>query len=1229
MPKNWTAAQNTAIKTRDKTLLVSAAAGSGKTATLTERIIRSVTDPQNPADISDMLIVTFTRAAASELRQRIFGAVSDALTLNPSDRHLSEQLIKLGSAKICTIDSFCLDVIRSNFAVLGLPPSFRIADQAEVEILEKNIMNDVIDSFYNSGEAGFPLFAECFTGIRNQARLTDIFLNLYTHVSSYPEGTGFLKSSAEKTAIEADRDFFSTSYGKVLCSQSVDEIRHFADFFAVACDYISSDDAISRCYLGAFRHDHEFCLEFLDRAQNGGYAAARELICGYSPVKLSALKAEFRTDKSEMYKAMRTNAVDKIRKLAKKSFGLSPESISESMRRTAEYTHILYDVLDEFEKRLDSEKKARAFCDFSDLRRYAFRLLVDENGEPTETARGYAARFTDIYIDEYQDVDRVQDMIFKAISTPTNRFMVGDIKQSIYSFRGAEPQVFAAYKNSFPPVSDSAKSNDCASVFMSENFRCDKNIIDFTNAVCSCLFSACAGSIGYTHADDLVFSKAPPAENHDYLSPKVTVAVITPSEKDEESSLSESPDDSQETEDGAACEAEYIASEISRLLAEGRKADGTRIRPDDIAVLFRSKSRGEYVRRALDKAGIPTAQTDAVKYFESPDVLLALCLLNAIDNPQRDIYLAGLLRSPLFGFTLDDLVNIRTAAELSYSLFDALDEYAARNDDLLARKCRDFEEYLSEMRDKSASLPADKLLRDIFSSDLFAASGLFNSDESSDLLRLYDYARRFEAGAFHGLYNFIGYINRMIEEDKTISAGAQGSAEGCVSLMTIHHSKGLEFPVCFICGAGGRFNREDQRESLLYEPSVGVAMKIADESGFARINTPMREAILSVFSRNQTEEEMRVLYVALTRARERLYITSYAKNPDRLMSAAALRAEFPDRYTLLGCSSYLDWILTALQISDCDEFCTLRFIPSDTVSQRDAAAEPDEKISAGEVNSDAAGADTANVKSTANTDDTARNEAAFKRLSEVFSYVYPYSAVSGLPAKISVSEISASEPQETENDAVSLFSPEKEYEIPAVFRGIREHKPTPAERGTATHLFLQFCDFESAETNGPDFEISRLIENKFIPADSAEKIYRKELVQFFAGDFYALLRSARRIIREQRFNILLPSSCLYSDKEIPAAAAGEMLAVQGVIDIIFEDGNGNIFIADYKTDRLSQTERTDTDILRALMQKRHGRQLSCYAVAIERMFGKKCSGIYVYSTCAGKAVLIDAENTDI
>lgn len=1214
MATQWTEAQKTAINTKNKTLLLSAAAGSGKTSTLTERIIRSITDPDSPADISKMLIVTFTRASATDLKTKIFNAVSNALAESPTDRHLTEQLIKLGSAKISTIDAFYLNAVKQNFSALGLSSSFRIADESETVLIARAAVSEIINKYYDTVEE-FPALCECFESIRDtEGVMEDVLLDLYTDCMRTPEGVEYLRQCAISAAADADKEFLDTVYGKILSEHAISTFGAYIDYYEDVLAKMPVDEKLYRAYYDAMDSDRILCIKALNilekKVEKHEYSDIAELINSYQFPAFKPLGPKFSTDLSVFCKSLRDSFKDAFGELKKQYFCYSQRDFSIFFTKTAQMLELLYRVLSDFEARYSEEKKHRNILELTDVKRYALKLFANEDGSPTELAISYSQQFTDIYIDEYQDVDPVQDLIFRCISTPKNRFMVGDIKQSIYSFRGARPQLFADYRAAFPNHdTNAAEGSDCETIFMSENFRCSKPVVDFTNLVCADIFRSCGASIGYTKEDDLVYAKKLPENATE--APDVNVAIFAKSPKKEISedidvTLLPSP---------AEAEAEYIAHEIYELIKHGRKQDGSRILPKDIAVLFRNKSAARRISDALSSLGIMTANTEAAQYFQNPDVIMTLCILNAVDNPQRDIQLAGALRSPIFDFTMDELLLINRRGDKTHSLYDKLCICAEEKCEL-GVKCLEFIKLLDEWRNIAASMPIDKFLKHIFASDAFVASGLVcekNSlGEGGNLQRLYEYARTFEAGSFKGLYNFIEFINAIIENGKTIDVRSESDSDTCVTLTTIHKSKGLEYPVVFVCNASADFQYGSSNPNLSFEYGLGVAMTLSDSTGFAYYTSPLKK-ILDLNSKNKTvEEEMRILYVALTRARERLYVTGhYSKTVLPTITASAdFNAKFDCDYARLSSSSYMEWILSAIKKSDgtggvvLREFATdkLPNQSADTIAQANDTSEKNEK----------------NVE---------MNAELYNMLKEKFSFKYQYSDLGRIPAKISVSKLSPDVLDQSDT-SVELFDTETDVSVPEFFL-TSPKKATSAERGTATHLFFQFCDFDFLRKHNAVEALAALVDRGFIPQKLADITYIDELEAFKNSEFMQKILNAKRIIREQRFNMLLPTSLFTQNPEFREKTEAEKIAVQGVIDLILIDDKGYIELYDYKTDRLMRRELESPSLACQRLNQTHGLQLSYYEKAITHLFGKSPVRVAVYSTHAARLFDIDIKELSI
>lgn len=1217
MAYSWTDDQLKAITARGKTLLLSAAAGSGKTATLTERIIRQV---KTDSDISDMLIVTYTRAAAAELRVKIFKALSDAIAEDPQNRKLTTQLTKIGSARISTIDSFYYDIVKDNLAAIGLSSPPKIADPNQYVILAQSTMDAVIEEFYRT-RSDFPAFAECFSGVKQSNYISETFVSIYDNLQNLRDGLGFLKKCADSTLEQSELDFFSSSYGKILQKKASDVFAHYLPILSEAVDFIESNDAVNKAYGEQFRIDLKLCRNLTDAVgdSSNGYSRIRELLANYVHPSLKGIGGGNSSERSNMYRDLRTAFTKTMDDFKENAFSKSPETIKRAMKDTARYTQILYELLCAFEEKVSEEKSRMGIATFNDIKRMTLKLLVNDDLTPTETAKKYANQFSDIYIDEYQDVDQVQDLIFTSISKPDNRFMVGDIKQSIYEFRSADPTLFSGYRASFPDIySKEANDSDVACIFMSENFRCDKPIIDFANLVCSKIFSVAPECIGYTPKDDLKYHKA--CDNPSRIQQKVKLVVVNRPSKEEKSKY-----------DGMLAlkdndfEAEYIADEIERLLKEKPLKDNSKeLKAGDIAILYRRSNIVPAISAALDRKGILTSQPDAKQYFEHPDVLTVLCVLNAIDNPERDIHLAGAMHSPLFNFDLEELWRIRLNAESHVSLYSALCKYTEDCDDELAEKCKDFKDTLESWQLEAAGLPVDRFLLTLFDNERFISTGIIaqqnDNGNGGNLLLLYEYARSFENGSFKGLYQFIEFINSLIDNKKALELGKGAKSEERVSIMSVHKSKGLEFPVCFVCGCSDSIRSRASKDSFVFDKNSGVAMNIADDTGIARIKTPMRDAILDRIALRQAEEEMRVLYVALTRAKERLYVTaSSSKSLGKLLEEGRARAQFFDRHTVIYDSgSYLDWFML---MCNADENPTYELLPVDGLAL--FMPKNDNTIEDAVVEGDT------NKESNGNFEDDKNIEEYASFLGNKFDFKYKYDKLSIVPSKVSVSRLYPKMLDADDKDKLELFDKPTEAKIPDFFLD-SSSEVSAAEKGTATHLFMQFCDFDNLAKLGVDSELKRLQQDGFIPESYVKLIYVDELEKFVKSELFQRILKSKEVIREQRFNITLSPSDFTDNKELMPLIDGESLAVQGVIDLVLIDENGDIELYDYKTDRLTREELKDSVGDGGLAGKRlheaHALQLSYYAKAAERLFGKSCRRIAIYSTHSAQLYNVDLNN---
>lgn len=1191
---NWTPDQLSAINERDRTLLVSAAAGSGKTAVLSERIISALSDTEHPASISRMLIVTFTRAAAGEMQHRIAKKLAERLESDLSNKHLARQLMSLGGASISTIDSFYLDVVRENFEKTSLPPTFRLVDESELINLRRDVMNETVDKMYREVE-GFSELGDLFSDLRSETALTESLISVYKSLLNYPDGIDFLLTSAEK--IEKSLDSILASEAGVVWANEVRELASYGkaitNTLTAALDEEENCVKLTQKYFPIIESYRIPCEAALRALEDGDYTAAREALT--RPTERDLRGAPSRSEEFATLLRVFVAFADTWDKLCPALAAFSAEEIRESATRSSQMLTLLHKTLSHFDREYRAAKALREVAEFKDISRAAYDLLIDQTGEPTPLAREIADKYDAVYIDEYQDVDAMQDATFRAVSKPRGRFMVGDIKQSIYRFRGAQPSVFAGYRHTLRPLSE-AGDDDAATVFMSNCFRCDEPIIRFTNAVSGSLFETVADSIGYEKKDDLVFSKT---ENAGCEKCRV---VLVQSAKTGLDGVSK-PLAHEE-------EARYIASEILRLTGGETLASGKPITFGDIAILVHSRSICPTLAEIFSAYGIPFNDNSRERFFENPDVLCVYSLLASLDNPLNDVYLAATLRSPFFGFTLEDLLRLRRGADRSLSLYETIKGAEESTlDEALCAKLSQFKARFEVFREKAVSLPVDRLLRYLYrETAILSLAGHAESDRAeatarrANLQRLYEYARTFESGGFKGLYQFVRYVENVMENN--VEMPPLEGDKNAVSIVTIHSSKGLEYPVCFLANAGALMSAKDAQPHFLHDLRLGCALRLPNAGAFSRANTFHREVIARSLAEQSREEEMRVLYVALTRARERLYVT--AKHSKALMERATLAAAspIPDFHTKFA-TSFAQWILSALyRDGDYVDYATIDEVKAEELPL------PQKKEKSVE--------------------ETTDNGAEIRRvLLERFAFSYPDDHLARLPAKLSVSRLSPGVLDVYDTDGVAPDEV-READVERLLHtfsrvplfGSDDEEILAAARGTATHEFLQFCRFEQAKTEGVAAELSYLVENAFISPDSKDLVRVDELTAFFKSDFYASLSRAKEIHRETRFHIFLPAALFTKDEAFAKRLAGENLAVQGVIDLFYYDENGRLILCDYKTDRLSPRELENKALAAKKLGDRHREQLSYYARALTEICGRAPDKILIYSLPLGEALEI-------
>ena len=1202
--RSWTGSQLDAINTRDRTLLVSAAAGSGKTATLTERIISSVLDENTPINIEDMLIVTYTRAAVGELRERIGKAVKKALKSRPDDERLERQLHMLPSAKISTIDAFCADILRANAERVGINPSFRVPDAAEAQLLGENILAGLIEAIYegDAPEVATPKeldsLTDCLAQARKQNELPKIIHKIYSSTLNALEGVGALGILVDEFNPDKFTGVENTGFGRYCIDRLGELLLHYRTVFSQMRSEISAIGDNKHLKIIDMIDDALSLIDTLEKKKT--YTDIREVLTAYEFKRAASVSDK---DALPPIKIMRKAFKEDIEKLRDDFFLHSEEEWRIAYSGLYREFDVLYRVVREFDRLFRQEKIRRGMCEFSDVERLTYECLW-QNGEKTDVAKEQAKLYKAVYIDEYQDVNSLQNKIFEAISTDTNRFMVGDIKQSIYEFRSANPRIFAEMKKTFPPLGEKG-DYPAASIFMSNNFRCDEGVIDFVNHVFDRLFYYLRDSIGYVEGDRLTFSKIYDHEKPSYLYPEVCLVPSISSTDPRYALLGESTD----------LVPEVVARKIKELLEDGYLDNGEKIQPRHIAIIMRNvKNKGVKYARELAKLGIPAALAENERFFINPDVLLVLCLLNSIDNPHKDVYLAGLMCSPIYGFKLGDVALMRKLAPAD-TLYDSLVKYSECED---GERVKKFLEKLSYYRLMSEGMPTDKLLMKLYhETGLLALSS--NKKESKDnLMLLYEHARKFEAGSFKGLYNFISYINQLTGRESDFDKREAPGECDAVRIITAHGSKGLEYPVVFFAGGTKSFkNSGDAMEAprFEYEEGFGMGMFLRTNSGLARVRNATKNVIKHYRLRKKIEEEARVLYVILTRARERLYVVGQVKaDIDAFDAECSAAREYMSEYSVYKTSNLLGMILEARAF---DYKLPTEFLREPPLIFTDKAYE---LLELGETLADE-DIDINNEKEAEVNVGNATELAC--ELKERFSFEYPDSHLTRLPGKLSVSRLYPAILDGSDEFAVKLEDGEGEVEekrsyLPK-FRS-PEDVNLSAERGIATHMLLQFCDLERLRKNGARAELDALKKGGFLSDKDAELVRIKEVEAFRSSDLIKAMSEAKSIHRELRFNVKLPASDFTTDEVLKKLYTDEKVLVQGVIDCLYEDADGEYHLVDYKTDRLTPEERADKQKAREKLYAKHSLQLSYYAKAVELIFGKYPSTIEVYSLPLGDTV---------
>lgn len=1152
-----TISQAEAIETRGSAVLVSAAAGSGKTKVLTERLMGYICDKSNPVDVDSFLIITFTRAAAAELRGRIMEELASRLASDPGNKALRRQHALCQRAQIGTIHSFCSQLLRENCQMLSLSPDFKIIEDERAAAMRLAAVERVLEKRYDEIDARpeFRTLADTVGEGRDDRKLQELVLSLHSRMQSHPRPD---KWAAEQVALLncAAEDIGETLWGAELLGAAAEQAQYWADEFDRLMEQMRAVPEITAAYMDNFAAEAEQIRELYRCTRLGWDKTKACFPIGFE--RLKSVRKNPAPELSDRLKARRDACKESMKKLAA-GFEADSAQLLEELRLTAPVMEELLHLTLDFDRAYAADKRSRALVDYSDLEHLAVELLCDGEGRATPFARQLSRRYTEIMVDEYQDVSRVQESIFTAISKDgKNLFMVGDVKQSIYRFRLADPEIFTEKYLSYLD-SNIAPAGKPRRILLRENFRSRREILEGANAVFSLCMSRRLGDIDYDDKAALVCGAG--WYEGEGAKPELMLLELP------QSTDGESPDKTR-------LEAEFVARKIKELIDSGTRVTvpgGTRpMEYGDVAILLRSANAvGGVYRQALSELGIASGGAQSGEFYRSVEISTVMSMLAVMDNPHKDIALIAVLRSPALGFSPDELSMIR-AADKEGDYYSALCKAAENNE-----KCRSFLERLAALRSAAVDMSAAETVWQIIEEfDLLAVCSAMDDGarRRANLMELAELAESFENGEYRGLHRFVLWLQALREKGQELSSG--GSFDSAVQIMTIHKSKGLEFPVVFLSDTAKRFNNQDRKETVLVHPRLGLGPKLVDLKRRVRYPTLARSAIARRIEREDLSEEMRLLYVAMTRAKERLYMTATVKNAQTTLEKAEASVSLPMENEILGrAGNMMTWLLYSC-IADGGKHLEMNVYPLEIKDREtEQSFEP-----------------------------VAADPEILEELERRLSFRYPHTEAQSLPSKLTATELKGRAEQDTDGDSLVK---QLNFSFPMPDFGGEDRVLRAAERGVATHLVLQYMDFaKSRSREGIKSEISRLESEGFISSREAAAVNVSAIERLFASSLGARMLKSEKMLREFRFSILLPA-----EKFAPGAGDEELL-LQGVVDCCIEEEDG-IVIIDYKTDAVKGAET-------AVRAEHYRPQLMAYAEALGRILKKPVKECTLFFLSSGE-----------
>lgn len=1172
MGVKWTTDQQHAIECCKGSVLVSAAAGSGKTTVLVERVIRRLTDEDNPCSAEDLLIVTFTRAATAQMREKIGAAILKRLSEDPTDRHLRRQYMLLPFAKICTIDSFCNDLVRENFHALGISPDYSLLDNETAVIMKNDVCEAMLERAYEEDSDGsFSGLSDMMSSGSSDEDFAKLIIKMYDISTAYPFPDLWLDSLIEEYS---QPDINKSCWGGIIKKYVCDMLDYCVSSSNDMMAAMESDSIVADAYGAAVQSDINMYAELREKV-NRDWDEALE---AFNTVKYMGLGRVPKGYESETKNAVMT-ARKKLKDLLKKVPNImcvSSGEHSEDVRLMRGPVTKLIELVKQFGREYSAEKDKMNSADFSDILHRALNLLAVSDGRggyiKTDLARELSSHYVEILVDEYQDINEAQDMIFKAISADENNlFTVGDVKQSIYRFRQAMPEIFLRRRS----TTHSFESGKYPlGITLGSNFRSRVGVTSCVNYIFRQLMSTEAGELEYDDSEALNAA----AEYPERDTPDCELHVVT---------------DKGNRADTLEAQARYVARYIDRTVREGKTlvTKGGALHPasyGDFCILLRTaKNVSSVYANALSERGIPVFSPETGGFFEAAEISFILSLLRVLDNPVQDIPLAAVMLSPLFGFSAGELADIRASAKerLEAGETEPLYRSVAASADEGDEKAAAFLKKIESLRRLSLTLSAGELVRRVCEETGFdAIAGAMPDGERRRLNigLLCDYAEKYEAAGNLGLSGFIRFIDKVARTSGDLATAARPSENAdIVRIMTVHQSKGLEFPICILADMQHAFNERDNTESVLISSSAGLGMKRRTEDGISVYDTASRRAAVITSERMGRSEEMRVLYVALTRAKENLVMVTSVPNPEKGLAKVAVECGIGERanpFAVLRMNNFSDLVLTALMRHPAaDELRKLSgvdvpiFLPEKDRFKLKVVVSDSESFMA----------------ESANEQKIAAKPVFFDEVCERLDYSDPRSVLSSVPAKRAASD-------------GSERGINREYFASSRPAFMSSGGLTPAQRGTATHKFMQFSNYAAARAD-IESELARLVDGGFLSEEEGKAVNVSAAKRFFMSSLAERIFASDNVMREKKFAALFPAKFFYP--ELTGEAAEEKIVVQGIADCVFVE-DGKLVIVDYKT---------DTGVDAEALLDRYSAQLGIYREALSQALGMPVKETLLYS----------------